>query len=162
MGGGVVHPLIGRYMFSCFFEANMKVDYEYLKRLLESFEKIDVPFPLLSEIASEVSEINNQFAFHMDLLLDQGFIQYMSTQGTSPFEPVSYGPDNFDYANVNVRLTAQGYDFLAALHQKNIWNAIKGDLKDNSIQTIWKVAQSVATKLASTQIEKYVDSKSII
>ncbi|HCE2191247.1 TPA: DUF2513 domain-containing protein [Vibrio parahaemolyticus] len=138
----------------------MKVSYEYLKGLLEVFEKTEVPFPLLSDIAEEVGGIDSNFAFHMDLLFDQGFIQYMNREGKSPFMPSSYN-DDFDYIECDVRLTAQGYDFLAVLHQKEIWNAIQSELKENSIQTVWKVAQGFATKLASNQLGKYLDVDSL-
>ncbi|EMI4403229.1 DUF2513 domain-containing protein [Vibrio parahaemolyticus] len=139
----------------------MKVDYEYLKLLLEAFEKAEKPYPLISEIASLSSEVDNQFVFHMEILHDQGFLQYLTRYGKSPFEPDLDEEDDFSWADFNVRLTAQGYDFLSALHQKNIWNAIKGDLKENSIETIWKVAQGVASKIASTQIQKYVDESAL-
>ena len=135
----------------------MKVDYEYLKKLLEAFEKTQKPYPLISEIASLSDEVDNQFVFHIGILHDQGFIQYLSRGGQSPFEADSDERDDFIWFDCNLRLTAQGYDFLSALHQKNIWNAIKGDLKDNSIETIWKVAQGVVTKIASTQLQKYID-----
>ncbi|MDG2675827.1 DUF2513 domain-containing protein [Vibrio parahaemolyticus] len=141
------------------FGEPMKVDYEYLKQLLESFEKVEVPFPWVQDIADSMGIVDNQFAFHMDLLLDQGFIQYLSTEGTSPFIPESQG-DDFDYIDVHVRLTAHGYDFLSALRQKDIWNAIKDDLKENSIQTIWNVAQNAAAKIASEKLQKYVGSSS--
>ncbi|AYO19536.1 hypothetical protein D0856_04915 [Vibrio owensii] len=55
----------------------MKVDYEYLKQLLEAFEEVPKPFPLISEISQISSSVNNQFAFHMGILHDQGFIQYL-------------------------------------------------------------------------------------
>ncbi|TOD81921.1 hypothetical protein CGJ56_23510 [Vibrio parahaemolyticus] len=93
----------------------------------------------------------------MGILHDQGFLQYLTRHGQSPFGPDLDEIDDFSWVDFNVRLTAQGYDFLSALHQKNIWNAIKGDLKENSIETIWKVAQGVATKLASNQLQKYLD-----
>jgi len=135
----------------------MKINYEYLKVLLEAFEKVEKPFPMLSEISSFSSKIDNQFAFHMGILYDQAFIQYMTKNSRSPFEPDYDDLDDFSCWDCNVRLTAQGYDFLSALHQKNIWNALKGDLKENSIETIWKVSQSVLTKLASSKLQKYVD-----
>ncbi|KJF80857.1 DUF2513 domain-containing protein [Photobacterium angustum] len=127
------------------------------KQLLEAFEKVEKPYPLISEIAKLSSEVDNRFVFHMGILHDQGFLQYLTRHGQSPFEPDLDEIDDFSWADFNVRLTAQGYDFLSALHQKNIWNAIKGDLKENSIETVWKVAQGVATKIASTQLQKYFD-----
>ena len=135
----------------------MKVNYEYLKQLLEAFEKVEKPYPLISEISNLSKEVDNQFVFHMGILHDQGFLQYLIRHGQSPFEPDIDEIDDFSWGDFNVRLTAQGYDFLSALHQKNIWNAIKGDLKGNSIQTIWKVAQGIATKIAFTQLQNYVD-----
>lgn len=132
----------------------MKVDFDYLKQLLEGFEEVPKPFPTILEIANASSEVDNQFAFHMGILHDQGFLQYLTTRGQSPFEPNYDDPDEFSWCDCNVRLTAQGHNFLAVLRQKTIWKAIKDDLKDNSIETIWKVAQSMATKIATSHLEK--------
>ncbi|MGD1335867.1 DUF2513 domain-containing protein [Vibrio harveyi] len=139
----------------------MKVDYEYLKQLLEAFEEVPKPFPLIGEISQISSSVNNQFAFHMGILHDQGFIQYLFSNGRSPFTPDYDDIDDFSWCDCNVRLTAQGHDFLAALRQKNIWKAVKEDLKENSIETVWKVAQAMATKLATSKLEKYLDTTDV-
>ena len=104
----------------------MKVNYEYLKELLEAFENVKDPFPLISDVAEFSHPVDNNFVFHFGILFDQGFIQYLTKTGASPFEPDYHGGDEFSWWDCNVRLTAQGYDFLAALHQKNIWKAVKG------------------------------------
>ncbi|MCL1138270.1 DUF2513 domain-containing protein [Shewanella pneumatophori] len=139
----------------------MKVNFEYLRKLLEQFEVIDKPFPLITQLESDDFPINSEFAFHMGLLLDQNFIQYLTRTGSSPFEPDLDDADAISWFDCHVRLTSQGYDFLSALKQKDIWNALKGDFKENSIETVWKVAQGSLTKLATVQLQKLIDSSSL-
>jgi len=82
----------------------MKVDYEYLKQLLEAFEEVPKPFPLISEISQISSSVNNQFAFHMGILHDQGFIQYLFSNGRSPFTPDYDDIDDFSWCDCIVHL----------------------------------------------------------
>ena len=139
----------------------MKIDFEYLKALLENFEACKNPYPLVSEIVLDKTEIDAKLAFHVEMLMDQGFLVSYREGGNSPFEPDYESEEGFSFLDLEVRLTAQGYEFLSALKQKNIFNAIKEDLKENSIGTIWKVAQGALTKIASEKIMKYVDAEKI-
>jgi len=72
----------------------------------------------------------------MGILHDQVFIQYLFSNGRSPFTPDYDDIDDFSWCDCNVRLTAQGHDFLAALRQKNIWKAVKEDLMRISVIAI--------------------------
>ena len=139
----------------------IKIDFDYLKALLENFEACKKPYPLVSEIALDKTEIDAKLAFHVEMLMDQGFLVSYREDGNSPFEPDYENEEGFSFLDLEVRLTAQGYEFLSALKQKNIFNAIKEDLKENSIGTIWKVAQGALTKIASEKIMKYVNAEDI-
>lgn len=135
----------------------MRIDYEYLKNLLVAFEDQKKPFPLISDIHESGIEIDRNFAFHMSILSDQGFVKYLNNKGTDPFEADVHDPDGFSWWDCNIRLTAQGYEFLAALKQQGVLEAIKEEIKESSIETVWKVAQGVATKIAAQKLQKYIE-----
>lgn len=139
----------------------MKIDFDYLKVILENFESSTKAYPLVSEIAIGEIAVDAKLAFHVEILMDQGFLVSYRKGGLSPFEPDYENEDGFNFLDLEVRLTAQGYEFLSALKQKNIFKAIKGDLKENSIGTIWKVTQGALTKIASEKLMKYVDAEKI-
>jgi hypothetical protein len=124
----------------------LKIDFEYLKQLLVSFENCESPYPLVSEITQQNIDIDKKLAFHFEILQDQDFVKSYRSSGVSPFEPDYAAKDGFSFLDIEVRLTAQGYEFLSALKQEGIFTAIKEDLKENSIGTIWKVAQRAIIK----------------
>jgi len=54
----------------------MKIDHDYLKKLLEAFEAAPAPIVNILELqAAGLDYDNDQFVFHMDILDDQGFVE---------------------------------------------------------------------------------------
>ena len=137
----------------------MKINYEYLKKLLESFEASDKVYPEITDLVSE-HEVNKQFVFHMNILQDKELIVYPSSDH-GPFFNDDNEADGFSWVNTNVRLTAQGHEFLAVIRQKEVWSVIKKEFKESSVETVWKVAQDMVNKIANKKIEKLVDLNSI-
>lgn len=132
----------------------MIIDYEYLKRLLAKFEESDKPTPNISQLFL-CDEPDNQFAFHMNILKDYGFIIDPTKNGDLGFDYDREG--NFeDWTDIPVRLTASGYEFSATLKQKEFWEVLKSDLKDNSLQTLWSVGRSIAENVLKEKAGKYV------
>ena len=99
----------------------MKIDYEYLKGLLEAFEKAVQTYTNVEELKKNgYYYYEDKFIFHTDIFIDKRLIQVMYP------EPNSLQGWN---AEILLRLTADGHDFLAAIRDPYIWKDIKKFMK---------------------------------
>jgi len=85
---------------------------------------------------------DKQFAFHMSLFRDKGLIE--RDDGGAGFGLVRSLDGHESWADVPLRLTAQGHDFLEAVRNKEVWAAIKKDFKEASFGTLLEVSKSSA------------------
>ncbi|HFU0207724.1 TPA: DUF2513 domain-containing protein [Escherichia coli] len=134
----------------------MKLDQQYLKDLLIAFEKTYGPDTMLSELEDNgFNRYDQNFIFHMRLLCDYklivrvdgkpGFGHIMSTELGEGVE--------YSWLEVPLRLTARGHDFIADLRQKEVWQAIKTNFKDEGIGTLMSVSKSLAKGFARKKIK---------
>lgn len=119
----------------------MKIDREYLKGLLEAFEASDNPTTNIQELQLKgfrAQEAN--FIFHLQILADQGLVE----QENGPGLGYKKGADGFvSWSVVPLRLTAQGHDFIEALRNSEVWDAIKKEFKDASLGTLLRVSKDL-------------------
>ncbi|KDX77915.1 hypothetical protein AB63_4039 [Escherichia coli 2-222-05_S1_C3] len=59
----------------------------------------------------------------------------------------------YSWIEVPLRLTARGHDFIADLRQKEVWQAIKTNFKDEGISTLMSVSKSLAKGFARKKIK---------
>nr|WP_251991947.1 DUF2513 domain-containing protein [Escherichia coli] len=59
----------------------------------------------------------------------------------------------YSWIEVPLRLTARGHDFIADLRQKDVWQAIKTNFKDEGISTLMSVSKSLAKGFAREKIK---------
>nr|WP_249941517.1 DUF2513 domain-containing protein [Escherichia coli] len=59
----------------------------------------------------------------------------------------------YSWIEVPLRLTARGHDFIADLRQKDVWQAIKTNFKDEGISTLMSVSKSLAKGFAKKKIK---------
>ena len=130
----------------------MKIDPEYLKKLLETCEASPAPTFDIEELkAAGLDYDNDQFIFHMGILDDQGFVE---RDDREPGFGVIRGADRYvSWAVLPLRLTARGHQFIEALHNKEVWATIKKGFMDASIDTLW----DVSTKLLEGYTQKKIE-----
>ena len=119
----------------------MKIDQDYLKGLLEAFEAADKPTTDIEELESRgFSNKDDKFLFHLQILEDQGLVEGDKDIGLGYQRSV----DGFiSWGTIPLRLTAMGHDFIEALHNKEVWETIKTNFKEASIETLWKVSKEL-------------------
>lgn len=127
----------------------MKLDYKFIKQLLETMENYDKHQISMRNLINSVSitdESEDKFVGHMKILADYNCIDTLS--GDLGF---SYGIDGNLSINSGerYRLTARGYEFLDILKQDTIFNKIK----DHAISTAIEVGKSLLIESLSGLIK---------
>lgn len=117
----------------------MKIDHDYLKKLLESCQAPEKPtFDIEDLKAAGLDYGDAQFEFHMMILTDQGFIEQ---DDGDPGFGLTKSIDGFlSWSVLPLRLTASGHQFLEALTNEEVWAAIKEGFKGASIGTLKSVS----------------------
>ena len=130
----------------------MKIDPEYLKKLLETFE--GAPHPIFNIRGLQAAGLNyndDQFVFHMGILEDQGFVE---RDDRKPGFGLVRGADgHMQWSSVPLRLTAQGHQFIEVIRNKEVWATLKRDFKEASVDTFF----SVGKKLLEGYVKKKVE-----
>ncbi|CFR19616.1 DUF2513 domain-containing protein [Yersinia kristensenii] len=133
----------------------MKIDQDYLKKLLIAFEDTDGPDTILFQLEEAgFSRDDSNFIFHMRLLHDNGLI--IRVDGDLGFgQEIISGLQGYDYYWVEtpLRLTARGHDFIADLRQQEVWQTIKTGFKDEGLSTLMSVTKSLAQGFAKKKIK---------
>ncbi|CND91858.1 Hypothetical protein (DUF2513) [Yersinia rohdei] len=133
----------------------MKIDQEYLKKLLIAFEDTIGPDTILSELeGAGFSKDDNNFIFHMRLLYDNGLIIRVDGEFGFGHELFSSLQEySYYWVETPLRLTARGHDFIADLRQKEVWQTIKTEFKDEGLSTLMSVTKSLAEGFAKKKIK---------
>ena len=130
----------------------MKIDQDYLKKLLEICQASEKPtFDIEDLKAAGFDYYDKQFEFHMMILTDQGFIE--QDDGDSGFGLIKSADGYPSWAVLPLRLTAAGHQFIEALSNKEVWAAIKHGFREASITTL----KSVSLKLLDGYAKKKID-----
>ena len=134
----------------------MKLDQQYLKDLLNAFEKTYGPDTMLSELEDNgFNRYDQNFIFHMRLLCDYELIVRVDGKpgfGHIMSNELGEGVE-YSWIEVPLRLTARGHDFIADLRQKEVWQTIKTNFKDEGISTLISVSKSLAKGFARKKIK---------
>ena len=129
----------------------MKIDNEYLKRLLEAFEASEEAYTDIEKLKEIGFDLQKEsFLFHFQILEDEGLIQGTSDGNLGYFR---YS-NNLEWHVVPLRLTSKGHEFLERLRNKEVWNTIKTNFKDTSVTTL----VSVSKKLFEGYLQKKVST----
>ena len=134
----------------------MKLNTEYLRSLLTVIEENPSPRPSLKEVLNGMGleDLNDDFILHYEILADYGFIEGI---GESSSIGLIDGFDGVDWFDANIRLTATGHEFISNLRQSEVWEAIKENFKEGSIETIFSVAKKLAEGFAKKRIKSVID-----
>jgi Hypothetical protein (DUF2513) len=130
----------------------MKIDQDYLKKMLEAFEASPGPTFFVRDFkAAGLDHNDDLFVFHLALLADQGFV---ARDDGKPGFGLQCGLDGSNsWSLLPLRLTAQGHNFIEALRNKEVWATIKRDFKDVSFGTLVDVAKKLAEGYAKKKID---------
>ncbi|MTI64031.1 hypothetical protein [Methylophaga sp.] len=60
-------------------------------------------------------------------------------------------------AGVQVRTTARGHEFIAAIEKDNVWEVIKTEFKEESLDTIFTISKQLAVNYAKEKLGKYLE-----
>jgi hypothetical protein len=131
----------------------VKVDQDYLKRLLQVCADSDNPTFDIEELKSAGFDYSDrQFEFHMMILTDQGFIE---RDDRDPGFGLIKGIDGFpSWSVLPLRLTASGHRFIEALSNNEVWAAIKQHFPDASIGTL----ETASLRLLATYSSNIVNN----
>lgn len=131
----------------------MKINQDYLKRLLEAFESAERPTLDLHTLEKAgLKDDEHVLVFHMQILNDSGFIQ--RGDGKPGFGLVNItGYEDYGWSVTPLRLTASGHQFIEALRNEEVWEKIKSEFKDASVGTLWEVSKKLLEAYAKKKVE---------
>lgn len=117
----------------------MKRDMELIREILLAVES-DKFDENIEGFSSEIIEK------HMDLLITEKLI-----------DRKGFGINS--YFSTTIDLTWQGHEFIENLRQKEIWNTIKTEFKEESVSTVLSVAKKMAENFAKRKLEKLMGNE---
>jgi Hypothetical protein (DUF2513) len=131
----------------------VKIDQEYLKKLLEACQSTENPtFDIEGLKAVGIDYEDKQFEFHMKILDDQGFIE--QDDGDPGFGLIKSLDGFSSWSVLPLRLTASGHQFIEALSNKEVWAVIKRSFQDASITTLKTVSLQLLDAFAKKKIDQ--------
>jgi hypothetical protein len=131
----------------------MKIDQEYLKKLLEACQSFEAPtFTIIDFKNAGLDYHDPQFEFHMKILSDQGFVE--QDDGESGIGLIKSADGSASWSVLPLRLTASGHQFVEAISNKEVWSTIKHSFKDASISTLRDVSIKLFEGYAQQKINK--------
>jgi hypothetical protein len=133
----------------------LKIDQEYLKRLLEAFEAAEKPTTDIDELKLHgFNYKDDKFIFHLEILEDNAMVEGDQDVGLGCQRSVD---GKISWGIVPLRLTAMGHDFIEALRNKEVWKTIKSEFKDASISTLYKVSKELIEAYAKKKIAALIN-----
>jgi hypothetical protein len=134
----------------------MKLDIEYLKQLMEAFEKVEDISITVFRLQEEGFNLEDKkLPFHLDLMNDKNFL----SAKTEKMNFVGYqrsSNGDIRWGSVQLRLTAQGHEFLAELKEPEVWEKIKTQFKDSGFSAIKIAAKELATAYIKKKVQDIV------
>ncbi len=132
----------------------MKVDHEYLKKILITFESSPQPDTNIKEMINAGFDPKSaDFIFHMRLIGDNELVTRTDGREGRSFYVNGYLGTAILPIEVPLRLTAKGHDFIADLRQKEVWNVVKTNFKDASISGLVDIAKQLAQGFTKQKIK---------
>lgn len=132
----------------------MKIEQDYLKGMLVAFESAESPTTNIQELSEKGFKYSeDKFIFHLQILADQGFVE--REQGTG-LGYVKGADDYISWSVVPLRLTAQGHSFIEALKNNEVWNTIKSDFKEATMETLWNVSKGLLDGYTKKKVEALI------
>ena len=131
----------------------MKIDHDYLKKLLEAGQASDKPTFDIEGLKVLGFDYNNpQFEFHMALLNDRGFIE--QDDGDLGFGLTKSIDGFLSWSVLPLRLTASGHDFLDSVQNLEVWTRTKAAAKK-----VGGVGFDIFIQIAKAEAKRFASEK---
>ncbi|MBI3774459.1 MAG: DUF2513 domain-containing protein [Gammaproteobacteria bacterium] len=131
----------------------MKIDQEYLKRLLNTFVDSSEHFVELSDFQSNCIAVDEKFIFHMQMLEDQSLIECLNKDKDLGYSITMSGTSY--WTSKPLRLTAPGLEFAEALNRKEIWEALKSGFKDASLSILTAASKELLAAFVKKKAKEH-------
>lgn len=129
----------------------MRVDPEYLKKLLNVFRDSEKPWVDYTDINVAGLPSDEKLIFHIQLLADENLVRPVSVDNYDL--GVMIGLDgNIGLSCIPIRMTSAGHSFLEALNNENIWPKFKKKAGESSLAVMASVASGLLTASLQTLI----------
>ena len=120
----------------------MRINKDYLKRLLEAFLESNTPSINLEDFQKiGLVEDEHTFVFHMKILDDQNLIEQMD--GDRGFGLTIGADGSYHWSVLPLRLTARGQDFAIEFCDQKVWSALKSNFDDIGIEALVSVSKEL-------------------
>lgn len=135
----------------------MRIDYEYLKNILEIILDNDHPdfridHPRIKPLWINDAEEKSKLIFHMEILADQGLVEAaIPSQSGLGFR--RSGDGGFAISVIPLRLTSKGHQFAADLSKPGVFELLATKFKELGPGEGIKAVFKVGTKIAESQID---------
>lgn len=137
----------------------MKIDQEYLKKILNTFLYSEKPFVESSNFQNAGIDIDDKFLFHMQILEDQDIIERFDKERDTGIGYAIAMSGIFQWMSTPLRLTAIGHEFSDALNKVEIWDFMRREFKEASVGTLLKVGKEMLGAFTKKQIRKYFEDE---
>jgi len=135
----------------------MKPNHEEMRNILIEFQKSIKLVTTITDLKSSGFNIaNSEFLFNLDLLAEYGFIESYSSRTRDL--GIKYSPDaqQLTIHELPLRITANGHEYLANLQEDGVWEHIKKDFKESSVDTIKKVSKELVSNIIKKKLEPFL------
>jgi len=145
----------------------MKIDLEYIARLLNVFLDSDAAHISISDFKesgivienSQSSKLDETFLFHIQLIIENGLISNRNLECNGlRTVGITIGLNNdVCFFTTPIRLTQAGHDFANALHNKEVLTKLVSELKDAPFKTIFDGSQKLLEHYFKKKIDALVE-----
>lgn len=130
----------------------MKIDQDYLKRLLETAQASLGPTFTIDDLeAAGLPYDDDAFEFHMMILNEQGLI--VRDDGDAGFGMFKSIDGHRSWSVLPLRLSASGHELIEALENKKVWATLKREFKEASFTTLKSAALELAKGYLKQQVQ---------
>ena len=134
----------------------MKIDNNYIKKLLHTVESMESARPYLGDVLESMGleDVSDEFILHYEVLFDYEFLEAPSGNGYSGEIGIKQSADGmYFWSNIPIRLTAQGHEFIQAMDKSEVWDIVKTEFKESSVKTVFNVATGIAENYAKKKLK---------
>lgn len=129
----------------------MRIDYDYLKQILDICLDSELPTVDWNSFKALTSEDEHKFVFHLEIMADKYLIE-SCLKGDSMGIERDY--DGYGICVIPWRLTADGHDFASSLTKPGVLTTLKERFKNEGLSVVIDIAKSIASKQASKILDE--------
>ncbi|CDT98147.1 conserved hypothetical protein [Vibrio coralliirubri] len=142
----------------------MRIDLDYFRQLLDVFIEAETAHITYADMKNsgitifddeDNDIINQKFLFHLQLLIDNKLISTydMACDSLRDFGISMYLDGEVGMCDADIRLTQAGHDFASSLHNKEVIEKLKSELKDMPFKIIFEGGQKLLQHYAKKKLD---------